>query len=283
MRDSMNAMRRSSERTPGGTGFSLVELLVSIGVIALLMSLLLPGLGRARGQAKSMTCASRLRQLALGFHAYANDYDAYAMPTCTDRRTFWWGQLNSDGVDHTRGLMWPYVAAELRERGVYECPAQPYGTYGLQGKPSDAPADPSWITSTYGYNGYFLSPAHSTWSGIGFRPWQKVCSVRRPDQVFAFADTLLSWDLTGKRLNVNNTALLDPPYLFDGKTWQRNSSPTTCFRHFDRAVVAFVDGHYGVVAPGSPYVHKLARIGSAGTSNAPHYVPDYLEWSAANP
>jgi prepilin-type processing-associated H-X9-DG protein len=279
----MDTEKQTSRQTRGATGFSLAELLVSISVIALLMSLLLPCLGRARSQARSVTCTSRLRQLGLGLHAYANDYDAYALPTCVEATTFWWGRLNPDGVDPTRGLMWPYLAGELRERGAYECPAQAYGTYNLQGKPTNQPDDPNWVTSTYGYNGYFLSPAHSTWPGIGFRPWQKVCSVRRPDQVFAFADTLLSWDLTGKRWNVSNTALLDPPFLFNGKTWQKNVSPTTCFRHSGRAVVAFVDGHCEGMMPEGPYVHSLARIGSVGASNAPHYVPDYLEWIAPKP
>jgi prepilin-type N-terminal cleavage/methylation domain-containing protein len=279
----MNAEKLMLGQVHHRIGFTLIEMLVSISVIALLMSLLLPTLGRARSQAKSVTCTSRLRQLGLALHAYANDYDAYAMPTIMDAQTHWWGRLTPDGVDHTRGMLWPYLASELGERGLYECPAQAYGTYGLQGKPSNKPDDPNWMTSTYGYNGYFLSPAHSTWSGIAFRPWQKLCSVRQPQQVFAFADTLLSWDLTGKRLNVSNTALLDPPSIFNGKTWQKNASPTTCFRHFGRAAVTFVDGHCEAMISDGPYVHKLARIGSVGASNAPHYVPDYLEWSASKP
>ncbi len=279
----MNTMTRPVERIRRRAAFSLVEVLVSISVVALLMSLLAPSLGRARNQARSVTCMSRVRQLGLAFHAYAHDHDDYALPTCINARTFWWGQLNPEGVDHTRGLMWPYLAGELRERGVYECPAQAYGTYGLQGKPFSEPDDPKWITSTYGYNGYFLSPSRSGWSGIGHRPWQKVCSIQGADQVFVFADTLLSWDLTGKRLNVSNTAMLDPPCLFNGKTWQKNVSPTTCFRHLDQAAASFVDGHCGTVAPEAPYVHKVARIGSAGTSNAPHYVPDYADWSSAKP
>jgi prepilin-type N-terminal cleavage/methylation domain-containing protein/prepilin-type processing-associated H-X9-DG protein len=274
----MNPTKEPSRTVHCRAAFSLIEVLVSISVIALLMSVLVPSLSRARNQARCVTCVSRVRQLDLAFHAYAHDYDDYALPTCINARTFWWGQLNPDGVDHTKGLMWPYLASELRAQGVYECPAQAYGTYSLQGKPFSEPDDPKWITSTYGYNGYFLSPARSGWSGIGRRPWQKVCSVQGPDQVLTFADTLLSWDLTGKRLNVSNTAMLDPPYLFDGKGWRKNVSPTTCFRHLDRAAAAFVDGHCETLASEAPYVHKLARIGSAGTCNAPHYVPDYLEW-----
>jgi type II secretory pathway pseudopilin PulG len=279
----MNMAKRLSRKIHCEPAFSLMEVLVSISVIALLMSLLVPSLGRARSQARSMTCMSRVWQLGLAFHAYAHDHDDYALPTCINARTFWWGQLDPNGVDHTRGLMWPYLAGELRAQGVYECPAQAYGTYGLQGKPFSEADDPKWITSTYGYNGYFLSPSRSGWPGIGYRPWQKVCSIQGPDRVFAFADTLLSWDLTGKRLNVSNTAMLDPPCLFNGRTWQKNASPTTCFRHLDRAAVSFVDGHCGTVVSEAPYVHKLAKIGSAGMSNAPHYVPDYQDWSSADP
>lgn len=279
----MNSVKRPSGLVYRRAAFTLVEVLVSISVIAVLMSVLVPSLGKARSQARSLTCMSRVRQFGLAFHGYAHDHDDYAMPTCTNARTFWWGQLTPQGVDRTKGLMWPYLAGELRIMGVYECPAQAYGTYTLQGKPFSEPDDPKWVTSTYGYNGYFLSPARSGWSGIGFRPWQKVSSIQQADQVFAFADTLLSWDLTGKRLNVSNTAMLDPPCLFDGKAWRKNVSPTTCFRHLDRAVVAFTDGHCAAMASGEPYAHSLAKTGSVGVSNAPHYVPDEIDWGGVKP
>lgn len=59
------------------TAFTLVELLVVIGVIALLISVLLPALGAAREAARSTQCLSNLRQTHLAFQQYANDHGGW--------------------------------------------------------------------------------------------------------------------------------------------------------------------------------------------------------------
>jgi prepilin-type N-terminal cleavage/methylation domain-containing protein/prepilin-type processing-associated H-X9-DG protein len=59
----------TSRRSRGA--FTLVELLVVIGIIAVLMSLLMPSLGRAREMARRTKCASNMRQIALAAHYYS--------------------------------------------------------------------------------------------------------------------------------------------------------------------------------------------------------------------
>jgi prepilin-type N-terminal cleavage/methylation domain-containing protein len=126
----------------GRRGFSLVELLIVIGIIVLLLAILLPALSAAREHAKRVKCMSNLGQLTAAWLMYANDnrghfcssemqdvvpgqiwFTDYTLAGVRSVPNIFWSWIG-DGAQHQdipRGILWPY----LKDLQVYYCPNDP--------------------------------------------------------------------------------------------------------------------------------------------------------------
>ena len=129
-----NALRSISNDNRSRRGFTLVELLVVIGIIALLISILLPSLGKARRQANSVKCMAQTRQIMMGVLFYTDEYKGW-LPSpgwlSNDQNLFPAGKRMSNWLynedlrngtfaekDLKNGLIFPY----LNVTKIFRCP-----------------------------------------------------------------------------------------------------------------------------------------------------------------
>jgi prepilin-type N-terminal cleavage/methylation domain-containing protein/prepilin-type processing-associated H-X9-DG protein len=124
-------LSRSSSSRPGmRRGFTLIELLVVIAIIAILASMLLPALARAKAKAHSTSCLSNAKQLQLCWHLYAHDNDDTMVPNAISSQNAWIDGTASSlayelpGATNVnivrRGLLFKYNDSEK----IYACPGQ---------------------------------------------------------------------------------------------------------------------------------------------------------------
>ena len=124
-----------TSRLPAATktrAFTLVELLVVIGIIAVLVSLLLPSLGRAREQARRTKCLNNMRQIGLAVQMYANANDGWlpapAMAYARLQEDFLHWQKPTATVPRNlkESALAPYIdvgSIDSPEDSVFRCPS----------------------------------------------------------------------------------------------------------------------------------------------------------------
>lgn len=109
-------------------GFTLVELLVVIGIVALLISLLIPALNKAREGANRAACLSNMRQIHQSLSMYAGENRMYVPIGYRDGDPIGQKQFNSMVYSGTtkRNVLWGILlqAGYLKTPGIFFCPAE---------------------------------------------------------------------------------------------------------------------------------------------------------------
>jgi len=214
-------------------GFTLVELLVVISIIALLVAILLPALNKARQQAQGAVCLTNLHQLGLATYLYRDDYEDY-LPR-GNWVVFWYE------------LLMPYLGAEYaqadgdyRKIDIFHCPSWPNDGLGTGGIPN------SLQTLTYVINSVTFDDRNDL-DGHGIDRPTKASVFRRPALTVLVADNEAGWwrpviqsaaDPLVDFLDVWNTDQLP----FSDRESTSHGRRVAKDRHRDGANLLYVDG-----------------------------------------
>ena len=143
-------------------GFTLVELLVVISIIAMLLAVLMPALSKARGVAKRTMCGSNFKQVGLGMIMYATNENNGILPEApNNQHGYYWPREVLDTMckyvgGYNKEKNWIGDGANLRYPDIFKCPAKPDAYYGYS-----TVVNVSYFLTTYG--GHYKTYNRSEW------------------------------------------------------------------------------------------------------------------------
>jgi prepilin-type N-terminal cleavage/methylation domain-containing protein/prepilin-type processing-associated H-X9-DG protein len=257
----MRDVQRKPDFSARRRAFTLVELLVVIGIIAVLISMLLPALNKAREQANTVKCLSNMRQIGEAQAAYAVDFKGYSLPA---------GFLqmpNSNGYDwenyatilvnfnYLKAMSATDINGSPSTNSVFFCPngmtdlvGTTYSPPGPYNKPdpvtrTDATGARPWRTQSHS-SGIIID----TWYGIN-ADWSDPTSLATSKLPLHFVPdtTTGSYAYVPKLGSIPHSA--EMVWLYDGTFFNVDYGPTGANRinarhdKFTKTNLLFFDGH----------------------------------------
>ncbi|MBI2929802.1 MAG: type II secretion system protein [Verrucomicrobia bacterium] len=235
--------------------FTLIELLVVIAIIAILASLLLPAMSKAKQEAHRIKCVNNQRQLAVTWVLYSGDYNDILVPNGAQQQSggqsekLWvLGDYHNflPAFTNEAYLLDPRHAAFARylpAKGVYKCPSDRTTYVVNRGKPVPQ-------IRSYSMNMYVGPTASmSRHTSPRYRAFRKASEIAAPARTFVFMD-------------VTPQNLCTPAFIvyMPGQTSDRFFHlPAT--HHNRSGVVAFADGHAEAHRWRDPRTFRNARLG----------------------